>query len=140
MFKNILLAVDGSELASRAAKIAGELARTSGASLRVVVAFEPVPAYLGEPNLGQAIAARATESDALLETALKEIGDIPAESLHTEALEGSPADVILNVAETRENDLIIMGSHGRGRLTEFLLGSQSQKVLNHARCPVLIVH
>jgi len=54
-------------------------------------------------------------------------------------LEGPPAEAILNVAETREIDLIVMGTRGLGRFTGMLLGSQSQKVVSHASCPVTLV-
>lgn len=140
MFKNILLGVDGSEHALRAARVAGELARTMGAeSLRVVVAYDPVPSYLGEPNLQHAITARMREAEEVLQTALEALGGgLPCE-VHTEILAGPPAEAILEVAETRKNDLIVIGSRGLGRLTGLLLGSQSQKVVQHASCPVLIV-
>ena len=139
MFKHILLAVDGSEHALHAAKTAGDLARNMDSEiLRVVVAFEPVPPYLGEPNLQTAISARMNEAEAILKKALDAVGKIPGK-VHTEILEGPPAEAILDVAETRKSDLIVMGSRGLGRLAGALLGSQSQKVVRHAACPVLIV-
>jgi nucleotide-binding universal stress UspA family protein len=139
MFKNILLAVDGSEHALHAAKNAADLARTMNSDiLRIVVAFEPVPPYLGEPNLQTAISARMDEADTILRKTVDAVGEIPGE-VHTEVLEGAPAEAILDVAKTRKSDLIVMGSRGLGRLKGALLGSQSQKVVQHAPCPVLIV-
>jgi nucleotide-binding universal stress UspA family protein len=139
MFKHILLGVDGSEHALRAAKIAGDLARTvKSETLCIVVAFEAVPPYLGEPNLQVAISARMSTAETILEAALEAVGKIPGE-VYTEILEGTPAEAILDVATTRKNNLIVMGSRGLGRLTGALLGSQSQKVVQHAPCPVLIV-
>ena len=139
MFRNILLGVDGSDHALHAAKTAADLARSMNSEiLRVVVAFEAVPPYLGEPNLQTAISARMKEAETILAEALKTIGEIPGE-IHTEILEGPPAEAILDVADTRKSDLIVMGSRGLGRLAGALLGSQSQKVVRHATCPVLIV-
>ena len=139
MYTHILLGVDGSENALHAAKTAGDLARSmKSKTLRIVVAFDPVPPYLGEPNLQTAISARVKEADEILKKAIGTVGGIPGE-IHTEVLEGSPAEAILDVANTRKSDLIIMGSRGLGRLTGLLLGSQSQKVVQHAPCPVLIV-
>lgn len=138
MFKRILLAVDGSEHAQRAAKLAGELARQMGSDVRVVVAFDPVPGYLGEPMLQAALSQRMKEADKILQRALDEVGKVPGE-LKTEILEGPPAEAILEVERTRNNDLIVMGTRGRGRLGGLLLGSQSQKVVAHANCPVLLV-
>ena len=139
MFEKILLAVDGSEHAARAAKVAGDLVRSVKAKeLRIVIAYEPVPAYLGEPNLQNTINARMNESQDVLREAENMVGQIPAE-IHSELLEGQIADAIIDVAKTREADLIIMGSRGLGRLAGALLGSNSQKVVSEAPCPVLIV-
>jgi nucleotide-binding universal stress UspA family protein len=139
MFNHILLGVDGSEQAVKAANISGDLARSMQTKIvRVVVAFDPVPPYLGEPNLQIAISARMKEAEAILQIAVQAVGEIPGE-IHTEILEGSPAEAILDVVNVRKCDLIVMGSRGLGRLAGALLGSQSQKVLHHASCPVLIV-
>ena len=108
------------------------------ANIRIVVAHPTVPAYLGEPNFQDAIVARLKESREIMDKAVKAVGEIPGE-VHTEILEGSAAEVVLNVADVRDIDLIVMGSRGLGKLSELLLGSQSQKVLQHAPCPVLIV-
>ena len=139
MFNHILLGVDGSDHALHAAKTAADLARNMKSNiLRIVVAFDPVPPYLGEPNLQAAISARMKTADTILQKALEAVGEIPGE-VHTEVLEGSPAEAILDVANTRKVDLIVMGSRGFGRLKGLLIGSQSQKVVQHAPCPVLIV-
>ena len=138
MFKNILVAVDGSEHALKAARIAGDFARKMNAVLRVVTAYDPVPTYLGEPNLQQALNERFALAQQVLDYAVQEIGEIPT-MLETEMLEGPAAEAILAVVDVRENDLIIMGTRGFGRLKGLLLGSQSQKVLAHAPCPVLLV-
>jgi nucleotide-binding universal stress UspA family protein len=138
MFKNILLAVDGSDNASKAAKLAGDLLRETKAALWIVTAFDPVPSYLGEPNFQQAVNSRMESAGAILKNALQDIGEIPGE-LKSEVLEGPAAEAILNVAQTRQNDLIIMGSRGLGTMSGILLGSQSLKVLHKAPCPVLVV-
>ena len=138
MFKKILVAVDGSEHALKAARVAGDLARTMEANLRVVTVYEPLPAYLGEPYLQRAISEGLSQAQSILREALDEIGSIPGE-LQTEILEGSVAEAILAVLETREIDLVVMGTHGRGRLASALLGSQSQKVVQLAPCPVLLM-
>lgn len=138
MFKKLLLAVDGSYNASQAAKVAGNLVRELEADLWIVTAFDPVPPYLGEPNMQNAINARMEAAEAVLKETLKAVGTIRGE-LKTEVLEGPAAEAILKVAKTRQNDLIVMGARGLGTLSGILLGSQSQKVLHHAPCPVLVV-
>jgi nucleotide-binding universal stress UspA family protein len=139
MFEKILLAVDGSENALRAARTAAELTRRMGAKeLRVIAVFDPIPTYLGDPNMQIAITARRGEAEKVLEAAVKEVGEVPCE-VHTGILEGNPAEAIIGVANTRSSDLIVMGSRGLGGLAGLLLGSTSQKVAAHAPCPVLIV-
>jgi nucleotide-binding universal stress UspA family protein len=57
----------------------------------------------------------------------------------TTLLYGSPAEEIINFAEKKEMDLIVIGDRGLGSVTRFFLGSVSNKVSRHASCPVLIV-
>ena len=139
MFERILLAVDGSEHAEHAAKIAAELGQcVESAELRIVVAYDPIPSYLGEPNLQLAIDTRLDEAQAILQKIVETIGETHLD-VHTELIEGNPAEAIIEVAKTRDSDIIVMGSRGLGRLAGLLLGSTSQKVVSHAPCPVLIV-
>lgn len=139
MFDRILLAVDGSEHALHAARTAAELARTMKPSeFRIVVSYDTIPMYLGEPNMQYAIDGRKSDAEEILNTAVKEVGSIPCE-IHTEIIEGDSAEAIIDVATTRGSDVIVMGSRGLGRLAGLLLGSTSQKVVAHAPCPVLIV-
>ncbi len=138
MFKNILLAFDGSEHALKAARVAGDMARSMQAALRVITIFDPISPYLGETNLQTAIAGHMAQAEATLQDALKEVGEIPG-GLDSEILEGPVAEAILSVVDVRQIDLVIMGTRGRGRLAGLLLGSQSQKVVSHASCPVLLV-
>ncbi|MBI5297741.1 MAG: universal stress protein [Chloroflexi bacterium] len=139
MFEKILLAVDGSEHGMRAAQMAGDLARAmNSAYLHIIVVYDPIPPYLGEPNLQHAIDARLVNANAILAEGVKVVGDVPAE-IHTELIEGSSAEAIISVAVIRHSDVIVMGSRGLGRIAGAVLGSTSQKVVAHAPCPVLIV-
>jgi len=139
MFRRILLAVDGSDHAMRAAKVASDMAHcVKAVELRVVVAYDPIPPYLGEPNLQGAINARLDDAQAILQKAVTAVGDVPGE-IHTELIEGDSAEAIIEVAKTRKSEVIVMGSRGLGRLAGLVLGSTSQKVVSHAPCPVLIV-
>ena len=139
MFEHILLAVDGSENALHAARVAAELARAMKSErLRIVVCFERIPSYLGEPNLQKAIEQRVLTRNEILQKAADVVGDIAGE-VHTELIEGDPAEAIIEVARTLNCDVIVMGSRGLGKLAGMVLGSTSQKVISHAPCPVLIV-
>ena len=138
MFERNLLAVDGSEHGYKAARTAADLARAMNSEkLRIVVVFDKVPAYLGEPNLQHAIDSRLVEAQTILQKAVEIVGDVPAE-IHTELIEGDASESIIEVARTRNSDIIVMGSRGLGRLAGLVLGSTSQKVVSLAPCPVLI--
>ncbi|MDP3179794.1 MAG: universal stress protein [Spirochaetaceae bacterium] len=139
MFDKILLGFDGSEHAARAAAAAGDIARAMiSRSLLIVAAFDPLPGYLGEPNFSDIGARRTMEADRLAEMAKSEVGAISGE-ITVEIVSGHAAEAILRVAEIRECDLIVLGSRGMGSFGALLLGSQCQKVLHLARCPVLVV-
>ncbi len=138
MFNKILLAYDGSEHARKAAKIAGELANIMRADLWVVTAYDPFPSYLGVPNEQTAMDSRLDLANGEMEEAIHDIGPISGK-LTREILEGPATEAILNVADVRGIELIVMGTRGHSRIEGLLLGSHSQKVIAHAKCPVLVV-
>lgn len=138
MFKKILVGFDGSDHSRRAASIAGDLARRqTSAELFLVCAVDPVPPELGLPYLDQVIVDRTQAGEELLGQARELIGE--GLTIHDELLFGSPAESIMDVADSRQCDLIIMGTRGLGGLRGLLLGSQIQKVISLATCPVLAV-
>lgn len=138
MFKKILVGYDGSDHSRRAARIAGDLTRRqTQAELFLVCAVDPIPPELGLPYMDQLIVDRTKAGEELLRQAREIIGeDI---TVHEELLFGSPAESIMEIAGNRNCDLIIMGTRGLGGLRGLLLGSQIQKVISLAACPVLAV-
>lgn len=139
MFKNILLAFDGSEYSIKAAKVAGDLARKQQppVTLRIVHVTSPVTAELGEPYHSQMTETKMLEGEKILDQAREIVKD--GVELKTEILFGNPAESIIDVAEIRECDLIVIGLRSYSTLRGLILGSQAQKVINHAPCPVLVV-
>ncbi|MEQ9634933.1 MAG: universal stress protein [Devosia marina] len=148
MYKNLLIATDGSELGDKALDAALDLARQNGASLTILTATDPVATGIGSggfgtidagPILARLEEAYATEAADLLAAArhkAQEAG-IAAETLHLPR--HRPADGILETVSEKGCDLIVMGSHGRRGLNRLLLGSQAAEVLARAAVPVLIV-
>ncbi len=144
LFKSIVVGTDGSDTATQAVRQAVDLARSVGAKLEFVSAYEPVPAQrLSEErrqapeDLQWAINPRE-DVDATLEAAAtiaREAG-VPVDVY---ARQGDPADAVLDVAEEREADLIIVGNKGMTGAKRFLLGSVPNKVSHHAPCSVLII-
>ena len=143
MFQRIVVGTDGSETADEAVRRAGELARSAGATLEIVSAYEPVaPSRLREEavevpkDLEWAINPRE-DVDHTLERARGLAGDGLEVKLH--ARQGNPADAVLDVAEETDADLIVVGNKGMTGARRFLLGSVPNRVSHHAPCAVLII-
>jgi len=143
MFKSILLSYDGSEHARCAARYADELAREQShpVTIWLVCVVEDVPKEIQEPYLDNIIGERAAAGRALIEEGMQIIGGDSNDNITIKRslLFGDPAESIINVAETRACDLIVMGTRGLGPLRSLLLGSKAQKVVSMAKCPVLLV-
>ncbi len=138
MFTKILLAVDGSAGSESALAYARDLALRDKAQLIVVNAFPPVPDYLGDPWRERVVNDHIGESQRITKQAANTLRDAGLNVI-VEVLEGPPANAILQVADVRQCDLIVIGSRGHGELTSLLLGSVSHRVLAHAHVPVLVV-
>ncbi len=139
MFEKMLVAVDGSPCSIKAANSAGELARRMGTSdIYLVVAYDPIPGFLGEPILQTIIDDRLDQANVIVEEGLKALGHFTGK-MHIEVLEGPAAEAIIEVASVREVDVVIVGSRGHGKLATLILGSTSDKIVSHSPCPVLVV-
>jgi nucleotide-binding universal stress UspA family protein len=144
VFASIVVGTDGSETAREAVRQAVELALRLDARLRIVSAYEPVPAArLREEarevpsDLEWAINPRE-DVDATLREAAEAARDGGVEA-ETYARQGDPADAILDVAEEQGADLIVVGNKGMTGARRFLLGSVPNRVSHHAPCSVLII-
>jgi nucleotide-binding universal stress UspA family protein len=137
MFRKIIVPTDFSEPAAAALVLACDLARPLGTVIELVHVIQ-VP-RMAFPD-GSVLMATPAEAADLLRSAASALEaarrTCPA-SVATRVLEGSVPESIVEVAEA--DDLIVMGTHGRGGLSHLLLGSVAEKVLRVARCPVLIV-
>lgn len=136
----VVVGIDDEPISMRALERACSLASSVGAELHVVfVSHVPatvLAAMSGLPTIGDdfAEAQRSTvwkEADPVLTDC-----DQPVTRVD---LEGYPPDVLVDYADTIGADLIVVGSRGRGDLASLVLGSTSHRVVNHARCDVLVV-
>lgn len=138
MINKILLAYDGSDHSKRAVALAQDLALKYNAAVRIVYAFHPISRILGNPNLEELMQRETKQGNEIAEQAavpLRAAGLDP----HIEVLEGPASDAILRVAQVRQVELIVMGSRGLGDAAALFLGSVSHRVLQDAKCPVLVV-
>jgi nucleotide-binding universal stress UspA family protein len=139
MFKNIVLAVDGSEFSHRAAEYARSLAERYEANLWLVHVFSHTSDLLGYQDFEKLYAKRKSAGQAVLDDAQKLLGSTTFK-VYGKLLEGSEAEAILTVAEKHQADLIVMGTRGFGAVKGLLVGSVSRKVIHLSACPVMVVH
>ena len=139
MFKNIVLAIDGSEYSHRAMEYAGSLAERYEANLWLIHVFSHTSDLLGYQDFEKLYAKRKSAGQTILDDARKILGSTVVE-VHQELMEGSEAEAILKVAEKQHADLIVMGTRGFGAVKGLLVGSVSRKVIHLSTCPVMVVH
>jgi nucleotide-binding universal stress UspA family protein len=141
MFRNILVAVDGSPDADQALTDAIDLAESEHTRLTVITAVPQIPAtallvpgFLTETTLAN-IRAQA-------EATLRRARDrVPADLPVSTVLTTRPIrPALICQIKAGHHDLLVMGSRGRGAVRSALLGSVSHYALDHSPVPVLIVH
>ena len=134
----IMVPVDGSEYATRAARYATDMARLMDSEILLIHCHKPFPAILGEPYFQKAINKILKKSSELLDPYKKIVQDAGV-TVTDRILEGPAAQAICEVAKIEKIDLIVMGCRGRNDLEGLLLGSCTHRVLKTAPCPVLVV-
>ncbi|MFY9300556.1 MAG: universal stress protein [Candidatus Nitrosotenuis sp.] len=137
MFSKILVAIDGSRSAKRAFTRSIYLAGKCNSMLDVV---HVVPCEFGGDSaktfeLVEELKVKA--SDILEEC--KRIAVKNNISIKTSYELGDPAKIIIGLANSKDYDLVVMGSRGRSAFKELLLGSVALKVAHHAKCPIMVV-
>lgn len=143
MYKHILIATDGSELAEKAVAQGLAIAKALGTKVTAINVSEPwVAVAPGEVAMAfpikdydESVVANANRILSAVEAEATSLG-VEYSTLHVK--DQFPAEGIIETADKLGCDLIVMSSHGRRGLMRFLLGSQANKVLTHSTTPVLI--
>jgi nucleotide-binding universal stress UspA family protein len=145
----ILVPLDGSEHSDRALDYALDLAEKYLAEIVLLSVAQPLvvtgPMFLNQPMMPPESAAiyvkdiETAHEKMLLEALKKAKENKPNLTITKKLLNGRPADEIVEFAKIENFDLIVMGSRGIGGIKEFFLGSVSNRVADHAQCPVLLV-
>lgn len=143
MYKHILIATDGSDLAQKAVTQGLAVAKALGSKATALNVSEPwVAVAPGEVAMAfpikdydDSVKANAERVLGAVATEAQSLG-VTCDTLHVK--DQFPAEGILELAEKLGCDLIVMASHGRRGLMRFLLGSQANKVLTYGTIPVLV--
>jgi nucleotide-binding universal stress UspA family protein len=143
VYKHILIATDGSELAGKAVAAGFDLARQLEAQVTVVTVTEPWTALVaGDAAFGFPIDDYEKSANECATSILAGVSKlarkagIKCATVHDK--DHDPSEGILQTAAKNSCDLIVMASHGRRGLGRLLLGSVAAKVLTHSAVPVLI--
>ena len=144
MYSHILMATDGSELSEKAVEHGMALAKALGSKVTAVHVTEPwTSAVSGEWALAFPVeeyeATAAANAKSILTKTAEEARrhGVACDTHHVR--DQYAAEGIVEEAQTRNCDLIVMGSHGRRGFARFLLGSQANRVVTHSAVPVLVI-
>jgi nucleotide-binding universal stress UspA family protein len=143
MFRNILVAIDGSDHATRALQEAADIAVAMNARLTIVASIPDINpwvasgAFAAPALLDSLHDAAEREYESMLLAAVESLPEgLPAERMLTH---GAPGPAIVERVKQGNHDLVVMGSRGRGGLRSLMLGSVSHHVLHASPVPVLVV-
>lgn len=143
MYKNMLLATDGTEVAEQAVEHGLNLAKAVGAEVCVVtvtmpwssVAYGVVETLTSREAYENASRARAQN---LIDRVAKRAGELGVKCKAMQVADLNPYQAIIAAAQNNNCDLIVVGAHGRRGFERLLLGSETTKILTHSKCPVLV--
>ena len=148
MYRNILIATDGSALANKAVAHGLGLAKSVGAKVTVMIVETPFNVMtVPESRSHQMTEAFAQHAEAMKRHAGKVLGavaeaakqaGVPCDTVQIE--HDHPYEAIIQTANDKDCDAIVMASHGRSGISAVLLGSVTNKVLTHTDIPVVVVH
>jgi nucleotide-binding universal stress UspA family protein len=147
MYKRILIATDGSELASKAVSHGLELAKAVNAPVTVVTVTEAWSAFDLAHEVRQGNLDAVTQYEDMAAALATRILDAAAKTAKSKGVtcdvlrvkDKHPAEGIIAAAADKGCDLIVMASHGRRGVGRLILGSHAYEVLTHSKVPALIV-
>ncbi|HEV7269157.1 universal stress protein [Pseudoxanthomonas sp.] len=147
MYRHILIATDGSELATKGVQHGLTLAGSLKARATVLTVSEPVSTGFDDALGWSAVATSLPDFQKAREDAARKVLDavtvqaqqagVTPQLLHV--ADRYAAEAIVDTAEREGCDLIVMASHGRRALGRLLLGSQTSEVLARCGVPVLVI-
>ncbi len=137
-FETVLVPLDGSPLAEAALPMAEEVLRDNPDATLVLMRAAWATALPGVDPISAEVAA-VKEAEEYLEQVAARLRQRGVGRIVTSVWYGSPASSIVEAAEARKADLIIMSTHGRSGLGRLILGSVAESVLRGTRTPILLV-
>ena len=140
----VLLGVDGSTSADRAASLVANLAWPAGSTIEVVTAYPGTAALFEMPGVVMGADVIQETEDAMEAEARRMVTDVarqfaaPDLTVETQILRERAATALLHQASDFRADLVVVGNRGRGPFESAVLGSVSAEMVDHSRLPVLV--
>ena len=142
MYKHIMIATDGSDLAAKAVTHGIAMAKALGSRVTVLTVKEPARSFVAEGVVvipaKEVAEAAERHAETVLAAAADRASTVGVTAARMSVVSDQPWRAIIDAARAKEADLIVMASHGRRGLSAMLLGSETQKVLTHSAIPVLV--
>jgi nucleotide-binding universal stress UspA family protein len=142
VLRQLLVGIDGSAPSRRAAAFAHDLAQQTGASITLLFVLEPPRVYpiaaLDAFAIGSARRTPA-ELDSVRKLLDEVAADLPKAKVLKDVEYGDAAATLVDQAEKRHADLLVIGARGTSAGERWLLGSVTDRVVHHAKCPVTVV-
>jgi nucleotide-binding universal stress UspA family protein len=132
MYTHILIPTDGSELAGKAVHHGIALAKRIGAKVTLLTVLSPDMITTDS----QMIEIRNERTQKQLDAVAMQAAGVACETIQVEHVD--PYQAIIDTADSKGCDLIVMASHGRRGIAALVLGSETVKVLTHCKIPVLV--
>jgi nucleotide-binding universal stress UspA family protein len=142
--KRILVPTDFSDSSDEALKQALELAKQYNAKVYLLHVAEPITQCVGDYCLDLSSVKQAEDAEIVrvkekMQEELKKFSEFQEIEVISDIREGKPVEEILKEQESRGVDLIVMPSHGKTGFMKRLMGQISEKIMEEARSPVLLV-
>lgn len=139
--RNIIVPTDFSNLSFTAFDYAKDIAKRWGAKIHVVYVLEKQPPFLAmrslDVNEDQVMKSMEEQAKKQLEDAVKKFGKIDLD-ISPVLLKGVDYEELVKYSKKIKADLIVLATHGRTGFIHTLIGSVTEKVVRHAKCPVLV--
>jgi nucleotide-binding universal stress UspA family protein len=136
MYTHVLIPTDGSELAGKAVQHGVALAKRIGAKVTMLTVLPPEMSTTDTQMIEIRKASMQKHAEKILGAVAMQAAGVTCETIQVE--HEDPYQAIIDTADSKGCDLIVMASHGRRGISAIVLGSETVKVLTHCKIPVLV--
>ncbi len=137
MYTHILIPTDGTELAGKAVQHGSALAKQIGAKITVLTVLLPPALSTTDSQMIEIRKVRLRkQAEEIFGAVAMQTAGVACEAIQVE--HEHPYQAIIDTANSKGCDLIVMASHGRRGMSAIVLGSETVKVLTHCKIPVLV--